>query len=227
MGGVTGRIYQQFAIAISFAVLFSGVNALTLSPALCATLLKPIQPRTSGLLFRFERFINSTKNKYIKTVAWLGRKMAIIVALVLALAALNLFSITHIKSSFLPDEDQGMIMANIQLPEGAAGQRTLDVIDKTRDIMKTEDKIESVMNLRGFSILAGQGENVGFNVIALKPWAQRKDIIDYSSNIRARLNAALQGITEANIMLFEMPAIPGLGNSNSMDCVCSRLKIRI
>ena len=143
--------------------------------------------------------------------------MAIIVALVLALAALNLFSITHIKSSFLPDEDQGMIMANIQLPEGAAGQRTLDVIDKTRDIMKTEDKIESVMNLRGFSILAGQGENVGFNVIALKPWAQRKDIIDYSSNIRARLNAALQGITEANIMLFEMPAIPGLGNSNSMD----------
>ena len=72
MGGVTGRIYQQFAIAISFAVLFSGVNALTLSPALCATLLKPIQPRTSGLLFRFERFINSTKNKYIKTVAWLA-----------------------------------------------------------------------------------------------------------------------------------------------------------
>lgn len=217
MGGVTGRIYQQFAIAISFAVLFSGVNALTLSPALCATLLKPIQPRTSGFLFRFERFINSTKNKYIKTVAWLGRKMAIIVALVLALAALNLFSVTHIKSSFLPDEDQGMIMANIQLPEGAAGQRTLDVIDKTRDIMKTEDKIESVMNLRGFSILAGQGENVGFNVIALKPWADRKDIIDYSSNIRNRLTAALQGITEANIMLFEMPAIPGLGNSNSMD----------
>ena len=78
------------------------------------------------------------------------------------MAALNLFSITHIISSFLPDEDQGKIMANIQLPEGAAGQRTLDVIDKTRDIMKTEDKLESVMNLRGFSILAGQGENVGF-----------------------------------------------------------------
>ncbi len=217
MGGITGRIYQQFAIAISFAVLFSGVNALTLSPALCATLLKPIEPRTSGVLFRFEQFINSTKNRYIKAVAFLGRKIVVIVAIVLALAVLNLFSITHIKSSFLPDEDQGAIMANIQLPEGAAGQRTLDVIDQIRPIMKSEDKIESVMNLRGFSILAGQGENVGFNVIALKPWAERKDIMDYSSNIRARLNAAIQGITDANIMLFEMSAIPGLGNSNSMD----------
>ena len=73
------------------------------------------------------------------------------------------------------------------------------------------------MNLRGFSILAGQGENVGFNVIALKPWAERKDIIDSSSSIRARLNAELAKITNANIMLFEMPAIPGLGNNNSMD----------
>ncbi len=217
MGGVTGRIYQQFAIAISFAVLFSGVNALTLSPALSATLLRPIKPRTSGFLFRFEQMINSTKNKYTQAVAWLGRKMAIIILIVLMLVALNIFSVLNIKSSFLPDEDQGMIMANIQLPEGASGRRTLDVIDKTRDVMKTEDKIKSVMNLRGFSIMAGQGENVGFNVIALKPWSEREDILDKSSNIRMRLTQELQGITEANIMLFEMPAIPGLGNSNSMD----------
>lgn len=217
MGGVTGRIYQQFAIAISFAVLFSGVNALTLSPALSATLLRPIKPRTSGFLFRFEQMINSTKNKYTQAVAWLGRKMAIIILIVLMLAALNIFSVLNIKSSFLPDEDQGMIMANIQLPEGASGRRTLDVIDKTRPIMKKEDKVKSVMNLRGFSILAGQGENVGFNVIALKPWSEREDILDKSSNIRMRLTQELQGITEANIMLFEMPAIPGLGNSNSMD----------
>lgn len=217
MGGVTGRIYQQFAIAISFAVLFSGVNALTLSPALSATLLRPIKPRTSGFLFRFEQMINSTKNKYTQAVAWLGRKMAIIILIVLMLAALNIFSVLNIKSSFLPDEDQGMIMANIQLPEGASGRRTLDVIDKTRPIMKKENKVKSVMNLRGFSILAGQGENVGFNVIALKPWSEREDILDKSSNIRMRLTQELQGITEANIMLFEMPAIPGLGNSNSMD----------
>ena len=217
MGGVTGRIYQQFAIAISFAVLFSGVNALTLSPALSATLLRPIKPRTSGLLFRFEQLINFSKNKYVRAVAWLGRKMLIIVVIAGGLIALNLFCVSDIKSSFLPDEDQGVIMANIQLPEGSAGKRTLDVIDKTRDIFKSEKGVQSVMNLRGFSILAGQGENVGFNVIALKPWADRKDIIDLSTNIRNRLTAALSGMPEANIMLFEMPAIPGLGSNNSMD----------
>ena len=217
MGGVTGRIYQQFAIAISFAVLFSGINALTLSPALSSTILRPIKPRTSGLLFRFEQFINSSKSKYVKIVAWLGRKMIIIVFIALALILLNLFSVINIKSSFLPDEDQGVIMANIQLPEGSAGKRTLDVIDKTRDIIAKEKGVRSVMNLRGFSILAGQGENVGFNVIALKPWAERSDIIDFSTNIRNRINAEMAKITEANIMLFEMPAIPGLGSNNSMD----------
>ena len=217
MGGVTGRIYQQFAIAISFAVLFSGVNALTLSPALSATLLRPIKPRTSGFLFRFEQLINYSKNKYVKFLSWLGRKMLIIVIIAFGLIALNLFCVSDIKSSFLPDEDQGVIMANIQLPEGSAGKRTLDVIDKTRDIFKSEKGVRSVMNLRGFSILAGQGENVGFNVIALKPWADRKDIIYLSTNIRTRLTSALSGIPEANIMLFEMPAIPGLGSNNSMD----------
>lgn len=217
MGGVTGRIYQQFAIAISFAVLFSGVNALTLSPALCATILRPIEQKTSGWLFRFEQFITSSRNKYVKFVAFIGRKMVVIVFIALALIALNLFSVSSIKSSFLPDEDQGVIMANIQLPEGSAGKRTLDVIDKTRDIIKAEKGVRSVMNLRGFSILAGQGENVGFNVIALKPWEERSDIIDFSTNIRNRITAEMAKITDANIMLFEMPAIPGLGSNNSMD----------
>jgi multidrug efflux pump subunit AcrB len=108
-------------------------------------------------------------------------------------------------------------MANIQLPEGSAGKRTLDVIDKTRDIINSEKGVRSVMNLRGFSILAGQGENVGFNVIALKPWEERSDIIDFSTNIRNRITAEMAKIAEANIMLFEMPAIPGLGSNNSMD----------
>ena len=216
MGGVTGRIYQQFAIAISFAVFFSGVNALTLSPALCATLLRPITPKTSGFLFKFENFINSSKNRYVKVVSYLGRKMVVIVLIAVALIGLNLFSVSNIKSSFLPDEDQGVIMANIQLPEGSSGKRTLDVIEKTRPIINAEKGVESVMNLRGFSILAGQGENVGFNVIALKPWNKRSDI-DFSSKIRDRISYEMSKITDANIRLFEMPAIPGLGTSNSME----------
>lgn len=217
MGGVTGRIYQQFAISISFAVLFSGVNALTLSPALSATLLKSFKPRTSGFLFKFEQFITASKNRYVRFVAWIGRKFTFILCILLALIGLNYIAGAKIQSSFLPDEDQGVILANIQLPEGSSGKRTEEVIDKLRDVYKTEDKIKSVMNLRGFSILAGQGENVGFNVIDLKPWAERKDIIDYSTNIKNRLMMAVQGITEASIMMFEFPAIPGLGDNNGMD----------
>lgn len=217
MGGVTGRIYQQFAISISFAVLFSGVNALTLSPALSATLLRHVEPKTSGFLYRFEQLINTTKSRYVRLVAFLGRKILFILLILAVLLGLNLFAGRHIQSSFLPEEDQGVILANIQLPEGASGKRTADVIEKTRNIMKTEDKIRSVMNLRGFSIMAGQGENVGFNVIALKPWAEREDKEDFSTNIRNRLNAQMQGIPEASIILFEFPAIPGLGSNNSMD----------
>ncbi len=217
MGGVTGRIYQQFAISISFAVLFSGVNALTLSPALSATILKSFKPRQSGFLFKFEQFINASKSKYVHFVAWVGRKFAIVLCILLALIGLNYFAGSKIQSSFLPDEDQGVILANIQLPEGSSGKLTQEVLEKTREIYKTEDKIKSVMSLRGFSILAGRGENVGFNVIDLKPWDERKGAINYSTNIKNRLMMAMQGITEADIMLFEFPAIPGLGTSNSMD----------
>ena len=217
MGGITGKIYQQFAITISFAVLFSGVNALTLSPALCATMLKPFKAKTSGFLYKFERSMNVAKITYIKLIDHVGRRMPIIFCILLVLVGLNVFGFTHIKSSFLPDEDQGVIMGNVQLPEGASMNRTLAVMDRLHPLFNKEDKIRSAMNLRGFSILAGQGENVGFSVLALKPWADRKDIVNYSTNIKNRLMAAVAGIPEASIMFFELPAIPGLGNDNSMD----------
>ena len=217
MGGITGRIYQQFAITISFAVLFSGVNALTLSPALCATLLKPFKTKTSGFLFQFEKTMNSAKTVYTKIIGRIGRKISSIIIILVVLIIANLYGFTHIKSSFLPDEDQGVIMGNVQLPEGASMNRTLAVMDKLRPIFNNEPKVKSAMNLRGFSILAGQGENVGFNVIALKPWAERKGNVNFSTTIKNRLMMAAAGIPEASIMFFEMPAIPGLGSDNSMD----------
>lgn len=217
MGGITGRIYQQFAITISFAVLFSGVNALTLSPALCATLLKPFKPKNSGFLYQFEKSINVAKIAYIRTVDKIGRKISVIIAILIFMIAANVYGFTHIKSSFLPDEDQGAILGNVQLPEGASMNRTLSVMDRLHPIFDNEPKIKSAMNLRGFSILAGQGENVGFSVITLKPWEERKGNINFSTTIKNRLMAAVAGIPDASIMFFEMPAIPGLGNDNSMD----------
>ena len=217
MGGITGRIYQQFAITISFAVLFSGVNALTLSPALCATLLKPFKTKDSGFLHQFEKTMNSAKTVYIRTVDKIGHKISLIVTILVILIIANLYGFTHIKSSFLPDEDQGVILGNVQLPEGSSMNRTLAVMDKLRPMFDKEPKIRSAMNLRGFSIIAGQGENVGFNVLALKPWEERKGNANFSTTIKNRLMMAAAGIPEASIMFFEMPAIPGLGNDNSMD----------
>ena len=130
MGGITGKIYQQFAITIAFAVGFSAVNALTLSPALSATFLRPFEQKETGFLGWFNRFIQGTTNKYLVAVGYIGRKVSVIVFMLLILFGLNAFFIKITPTSFLPDEDQGIIMVNVQLPEGASNVRTKAVNEK-------------------------------------------------------------------------------------------------
>ena len=217
MGGITGKIYQQFAITICFAITFSSVNALTLSPALAATFLRPFEEKKDGFLGRFNRFIVGATNKYLVVVGYLGRKITMI-AFIFGFLALSIgFFLKITSTSFLPPEDQGVIMVNVQLPEGASNVRTHEVNKKIREIANTEPAVQSVMNLEGFSIMAGQGENVGFGVLSLKNWEERKSKADYSTNILNRLQAVLSQISEAKIQLFELPALPGLGATNAMD----------
>jgi len=217
IGGITGKIYQQFAISISFAVVFSSVNALTLSPALCATILRPLQPASYGPLLAFNKFIDKTRNKYLAIVGYIARKVSIITIVlgVLFLVNLLLFKISH--TSFIPPEDQGVIITNVQLPEGATQPRTDKVMKEIIPIMKKEKSVNSVMDVIGFSMLSGQGENVGVALINLKPWDKRKDKKQYSTNILNRIKAKLATIAEADINLFEFPAIPGLGATGGMD----------
>ncbi|MBP5215067.1 MAG: efflux RND transporter permease subunit [Alphaproteobacteria bacterium] len=217
MGGITGRIYQQFAITISFAVSFSSVNALTLSPALSATFLRSFEIKKTGMLGLFNRFINSTTNRYLVIVGYLGRKLSIIVFIFLILTILIGLFLKVTPTSFLPDEDQGLIMINVQLPEGASNVRTYAVNRKILEAAKTEPSVKSVMNLEGFSIMAGQGENVGFGVLALKNWSERTKKSEFSTNIKNRLSMITNNFSEAKIQMFEMPAIPGLGATNAMD----------
>lgn len=217
MGGITGKIYQQFAITISFAISFSAVNALTLSPALSATFLRPLQKNTTGFFGLFNKMLNGTTNKYLVIVGYLGRKL-VIISFILGIIVLSIsFFMKFTSTSFLPDEDQGVIMINVQLPEGASNVRTKAVNDKIREIVYTEPSVKSVMNLEGFSVIAGQGENVGFGVISLKNWEERKAESEFSTNILRRLTAKVVGISEAKIQMFELPAIPGLGATNAMD----------
>jgi len=217
IGGITGKIYQQFAISISFAVSFSSLNALTLSPALCATILKPLKPATKGPLLWFNKIVDKSRNKYLAVVGYIARKISFIAMILALLFAANavFFKLSH--TSFIPPEDQGVIISNIQLPEGATQPRTDAVMHKIIPMMKEEKSVASVMDIIGFSMLSGQGENVGIAIINLKPWNERTSKADYSTNILNRIKARLASVPEADINLFEFPAIPGLGNTGGMD----------
>lgn len=217
LGGITGQIYKQFAIAISTSVAFSALNALTLSPALCATLLHPFKPTQSGPLFWFNRIINRSRDRYASVVGLLGRKVSVIFLLMLMLFA-GVGGFLHIsQTSFIPSEDQGVIFMNVQLPEGATRNRTQEFADKIYPLIKEEPGVENVMVVVGASMIGGSGENVALGIITLHPWNERKGDELYSTNILNRIRAKLIGMPEAEIQLFEPPAIMGLGMSGGMD----------
>ena len=217
MGGITGKIYQQFAITISTAVAFSSINALTLSPALCATLLRPLKEVKSGPLHWFNVGLNKTRNRYIAIIAIVARKVSVIAVILGLLIAGNFALLKMSQSSFIPNEDQGVILANFQLPEGASLERTRKLIKELYPTMKNEEGVNSVMTILGYSLIGGAGENVAFSVITLKPWNERKDEALYSTNILNRIMEKIKNTPDAEINMFEFPAIPGLGTSGGMD----------
>lgn len=217
MGGITGKIYQQFAVTISTSVTFSSLNALTLSPALCATLLRPLKPAQRGPLFWFNQVVNKSRDTYVSIVAIIARKVTVI-ALLLGLVVFGVFGFLKIsQTSFIPGEDQGVIMVNVQLPEGASRERTQKFIDKIYPLMKEEKGVDSVMIVVGVSMIGGSGENVALGFITLEPWNKRPGKDLYSTNIMNRIRAKISGLPEAEVQLFEPPAIMGLGMSGGMD----------
>ena len=217
LGGITGKIYQQFAIAISTAVSFSALNALTLSPALCATILRPLKPFESGPMFWFSKAVDKSRDRYVSIVAIASRKISVI-ALILALIVAGIWGLLKIsQTSFIPGEDQGIFMTNIQLPEGASRERTTELVNKIIPIILAEPGVAHAMNITGVSMIGGSGENVGFIAVMLEPWNKRSGKELYSTNILNRIKQKIGNLPEAEINMFEMPAIMGLGNSDGLD----------
>lgn len=218
LGGITGKIYQQFAVAISAAVAFSSLNALTLSPALCATMLRPLKPFESGPLFWFSKVIERSRDRYTSITAVASRKISVI-ATIFGLVLLGIAGLLQVsQTSFIPSEDQGVFMVDIQLPEGASRERTETVSNRLAQMTKEEAGVAHVMNIVGHSMIGGSGENVAFMVVILEPWSKRTDSALLSTNILNKLKAAVDASTpEASVNMFEMPAIMGLGNTNGMD----------
>src|SRR5262252_9084860 len=218
--GITGRMYQQFAVTIAVSVLISAFNALTLSPALSALLLRPKREMRGplGLFFRgFNRVFAHVMSGYLEGSRYLIRRAALAILLLLVAAAVSGFLGFHLPGGFVPEEDQGYIYANVQLPMAASLDRTVAVNDKLDAIFKTQPGIKYYTGVAGFSLLSLVTTTYNsFYFITLDDWdARNKEGLTADVIIR-QLNQKLAGVAEAQVFAFSPPAIPGIGTSGGV-----------
>ena len=213
--GITGRLYQQFAVTIAISVLISAFNALTLSPALCALLLRHRGVRT-GPLARFFQWFNQLFDRvtkgYISVSAMLIRRTGLALALLVGFGATAILFGQQLPASFLPDEDQGYFYVNLQLPNAASLQRTDEVCRKIENLIAQTPGVQYTTAVAGFSLLSSvQTTYSGFFFVTLKPWGARKKLSEQYQVLKGRLNLKLIKIPEGTAFAFSPPAIPGAG----------------
>ena len=221
--GITGRLYQQFAVTIAISVLISAFNALTLSPALAALLLRP-KKVSRGLLRRsfdqFNRLFERATNGYVRICASLIRKSALALVMLVAFGVAARFFSSRVPSSFLPDEDQGFLYVNLQLPSAASTERTDHVAQKIENILAHTPGVEYTTSVIGFSLLSFTRSTYNaFFFVTLKPWDERKNRETQFQEIKARLNRALSQLPEGIAFDFSPPSIPGVGTSGGFTFV--------
>jgi HAE1 family hydrophobic/amphiphilic exporter-1 len=221
--GITGRLYQQFAVTIAVSVILSAFNALTLSPALAALLLRP-KTSTGGPLKRFfdwfNRIFADATEAYVRLCGVLIRKTAVALILLAAFAVAAGFFGSKVPSSFLPDEDQGYLYINLQLPTAASLQRTDDVAAKIENVLAKTPGIEHTNSVVGYSLLSSVRTSYNaFFFVTLKPWDDRTSRSVQLQAIKERLNEELSSLPEAVAFSFSPPAIPGVGTSGGFTFV--------
>jgi HAE1 family hydrophobic/amphiphilic exporter-1 len=215
--GITGRLYQQFAVTIAISVILSAFNALSLSPALAALILKPRVP-SRGLLARFfgwfNRVFGRATDGYVRVSGALLRKGSIAVLLLAGFAVAGFWIGGKVPSSFVPDEDVGYFYLNVQLPNAASLERTEEVMAKIQKIASAIPGVENVTSITGFSLLSLVRTSYnGFGFISMKDWGDRKTNAVQFQAIKARLNQELSKLPEGIAFGFSPPAIPGVGTS--------------
>jgi HAE1 family hydrophobic/amphiphilic exporter-1 len=215
--GITGRLYQQFAVTIAISVVISAFNALTLSPALSALLLRPAKKRKGplGAFFQaFNRVFERGRNGYISTCRTLIRKSALALIVLAGCTALAGWFGTRLPTGFLPEEDQGYLLLSVQLPNAASLQRTDAAVSQIEKIVKQFPGIETYTSVVGYNFLSGvQNTYSGFFFIKLKPWSERKSKQEQASELVRALNRRLGGLPEGFAFSITPPAIPGVGSS--------------
>jgi hydrophobic/amphiphilic exporter-1 (mainly G- bacteria), HAE1 family len=221
--GITGRLYQQFAVTIAISVILSAFNALSLSPALAALLLKP-KKDSRGLLRKFFTWFNrmfaKTTDGYVRLSGALLRKSAIALVLLAAFGAAAGFFARKVPSSFLPDEDQGYAYVNLQLPSAASLERTEDASTKVEKALLGSPGVQSVTSVIGFSLLSYVRTSYNaFFFVTLKDWDQRKSRAEQFQEIKQHVNRELSTLAEGVAFSFSPPAIPGVGTSGGFTFV--------
>ena len=215
--GSVGNIYRQFSAVMVASIAFSAFMALSLTPALCATLLKPVEAghhhEKTGFFGWFNRGFTRTAKGYEGWVARIlkrsGRFMLIYLAIIVAVGWLYM----RLPTSFLPGEDQGTMLVNVQLPPGATQERTLAVMKQVEDHMLKQSEVQSMVSVLGFSF-SGQGQNAALAFITLKPWDEREGAAHTAEAVAGRAFGALMGIRDAFIFPLSPPPIPELGQSS-------------
>ena len=215
--GSVGNIYRQFAAVMGVSIAFSAFMALSLTPALCATLLKPVEAghhhAKTGFFGWFNRGFARTAKGYEGVVARMlpraARYLVIYVAIVAGAAVVYL----RLPTSFLPNEDQGTLLVNVQLPPGATQARALDVMQQVEGFMLKQPEVQSMVGVLGFSF-SGQGQNAALAFVTLKDWAERRAPGSSAQDVAGRAFGALMGIRDAFIFPLSPPSIPELGSSS-------------
>jgi HAE1 family hydrophobic/amphiphilic exporter-1 len=221
--GITGRLYQQFALTIAISVVLSAFNALTLSPALAALLLRP-KKESRGLLRRFFDWFNGMFGRgtdlYVRLCGGFLRKGALAFVVIAAFATGAVFFGSRLPTSFLPDEDQGYVYINMDLPNAASLERTSAAASQVEEILANTPGVEYTTSVVGFSLLSFVRTTYnGFFFVTLKPWGDRTTRAEQYQEIKARLNQQLSKLPQGTAFSFSPPAIPGVGTSGGFQFV--------
>ncbi len=213
-GGIVGTIYIQFAVTMCIALCISAFNALTLSPALCALILKPADdsPKRRFKPFRwFDAALDRTKSGYLYFARFMIRRFYLTVILVGCVLAGNFFLLKTLRGGFLPDEDKGSLLCELELPPGAALARTTQAMQQFNRMARNIPGVKHVVTVSGYSLMSGASENLGFAIVSLDDWSLRKTKERSITAIRDRIMRDGLKIPQAQVRAFQPPAIMGLG----------------
>ncbi|WP_199154426.1 efflux RND transporter permease subunit [Chromobacterium sp. ASV23] len=219
LGGIAGQMYKQFAMTIAVSVVISGIVALTLTPALCALILKSEHQHSNRFFEWFNRWFDSLTSRYAGGVAFINKRAVLAILVFGGLIALSVGLFRTIPSSLAPDEDQGYVLAAAFLPDGASLQRTAATMDKLDAMMESNPAVKDRMSFAGFDILSGSNKtNSGVSFITLKPWDERKSPqLSSMAVVKDIFGKGMIGVTDGMVLAFNPPPISGMSNTGGFE----------